>query len=132
MEWLKNRKGEYNLLLDVLEITAILVRKKITNTLKTTPNNDFPKFSCTENSNSMPNLKTWHRIYRRSNSAQRSPTLSADAANGRGWGIGGGGDVARGRVGQDGEGASLHKHPGPDVNDVVSLIKTLSTSSRTR
>ena len=28
MEWLKTRKGEYNLLLDVLEITAILVRKK--------------------------------------------------------------------------------------------------------
>ena len=62
MEWLNNREGEYNLLLDVLEITAILVRKNITNTLKTMPNNDFPKFSCTENSNSMPSLKTWHRI----------------------------------------------------------------------
>ena len=37
-------------------------QKKITNTLKTTPNNDFPKFSCTENSNSMPSLKSRHRI----------------------------------------------------------------------
>ena len=62
MEWLKSRKGAYNLLLNILEITAIFVRKKITNTLKTTPNNDFPKFSCTDNSNSMPSLKTWHRI----------------------------------------------------------------------